>query len=241
MWCLQSWVIPVVFLGIVRDQPEVSAANVLEIVRKTFVYINSRAETVNQARQILLDDESISCLCVQEVVEASHRNDILGPAERDASRLPLMFFDWRGEVRKGQPFQAPGAVKNIEELKAWMDEYLIGADGDKDRKQVARLELEDMIPAIDTSDLARVTSHEDATRIRERFRQTVYPGLSYLLEEFLPYKNYCAELRGLERRALGKSDLAKHAFNKLRFGTFQASQDSSGRCRGEVSGTTRRY
>ena len=44
---LKDWSIPVVILGIVKDDPEIEESpTILEIVRKTFVYINTRAEQV---------------------------------------------------------------------------------------------------------------------------------------------------------------------------------------------------
>lgn len=219
---LQSWHIPVILLGIVRDDPDRPAANVLEVVRRTFVYINTRAEQINRSRKILLNDESINALCVQELVQAAHENDVKPLEERDASRLPLLFFDWRGETRGGQAYPAPAAVKSTVELREWMEEYLLGSDGDE--KQTVRLELTDLIPPLETIDLSQLASHRDSERIRERFKEILYPGLSYLLEGFTPYQQYREEVGRLEREALEGSDLAKHAFSKLRFGASVADE-----------------
>src|SRR5205085_10265277 len=62
---LDTWQIPVVILGVFRADNESThqPANLLEIVRKTFVYINSRAEEVNETRLILLEDEGIPEVC----------------------------------------------------------------------------------------------------------------------------------------------------------------------------------
>lgn len=219
---LVSWNVPVIVLGIVKDIPEHRAANVLEIVRRTFVYINSRAEQVNRSRRLLLDDESVNALCVQELIQASHANDVLPLEERNPATLPLLFFDWRGETRQGQPDPAPAAVKSSIEISEWMGEYILGGDGEE--KQETRLELSDLIPPLKANDLEQVVSHEDARRIRERFRDVIYPGVAYLLEHFAPYEQYNREVRVLEQKALNGSDLAKHAFAKLRFGSYQADQ-----------------
>lgn len=219
---LESWQIPVILLGIVRDNPHRPAANVLEVVRRTFVYINTRAEQINRSRKILLNDESVNSLCVQELVQASHANDVKAMGQRDPSRLPLLFFDWRGATKRGQPDPAPAAVKSTVELREWMEEYILGSDGDE--KQEARLELADLIPPLETRELKQLASHTDSKRIRERFRQILYPGISYLLERFEPYRQYREEVRKLEQQALQGSDLAKHAFSRLRFGTSQADE-----------------
>lgn len=217
---LADWHIPVVILGMFLEDPEKPSATMLEIVRKTFVYINSRAEQVNRSRAILLDDESIVKMCVQEMVQESHSNDTKGPEQRDPKKLPLMLFDWRGETRRGAPVKAPASVISTVELKEWFEEYLIGPDGDE--KQRARLQTRDMIPPLNAQDLTQLVSHQDAARIREQFRKTMYPGLSHVLENFEPFRKYTKELRRLESEVSKDSDLAKHAFQKLRFGTFGA-------------------
>lgn len=219
---LANWQIPVVLLGIVKDNPEEDAAGVLEVVRKTFIYINSRAEQVNKSRKILLDDESVNSLCVQEIVQASHENDVLPLDQRDSTRLPLLFFDWRGETKGGRPWPAPAMVKSTVEIKDWLEEYILGGDGDE--KQEARLETDDLIPPLETDDITRIVTHDDARRIRRQFRRLVYPGLSFLLENFKPYRHYTEEVRKLEADALAESDLARHAFSRLRFGASRADE-----------------
>jgi hypothetical protein len=220
---LMQWQIPVILLGIVKADPAAESASVLEVVRKTFVYINSRAEAVNRARRLLLEDESVNALCVQELIQASHENDVLSIDARDNSLLPLVFFEWRGETRDGRPNPSPAAVISTEEVLGWFREYLLGPDGDD--KQVLRLELADLIPPLTSSDHKQIASHEDARRIRMRFREIVYPGVSVLLRSFTPFADYVREVRRLEREALEGSDLAKHAFSKLRFGSSHAEDD----------------
>ena len=65
-------------------------------------------------------------------------------------------------------------------------------------------------------------SSDDTKRIRKQFKKTILPGLVVFLEEFTPYKKYISECRNFEKEASQKSDLARHAFMKLRFGTHNA-------------------
>lgn len=219
---LDAWQIPVVILGVFRadNDPSHRPANLLEIVRKTFVFINSRAEEVNEARLILLDDEAIQSVCTQEVMQASHTNDCLPDDTRDGSKLPLLFFDWRGQVRwrkdQGEaiPVAAPGSVLSIEEVHSWLDEYVLG-----DTPSVI-LQLEDLDPPLSDSYNDRgILTHEDTARVRKRFLNVVYPGLSYLLEQFTPFKNYVSQIRAFEKSERQKSEAAGYVFQKLRFGS----------------------
>jgi hypothetical protein len=215
---LDTWQIPVVILGVFRADNigDHKPATLLEIVRKTFIYINSRAEEVNEARRILLDDEEIEAVCAQEVVQASHRNDCRAPGERDESRLPLFFFDWRGQSRwtDGGTVSAQGAVLSIEEVHAWLTEYILG-----DKASIA-LQLEDLDPPLSESYReSGILTHDDTNIIRKRFMQIIYPGFSFLLDTFAPFKAYIQTLRKFEKEKTDESEAAKFAFHKLRFGS----------------------
>ena len=215
---LEGWTIPTVILGIVKDQEEVPmTTDFLEVVRKTFVYINSKGEPVSDARSILLDDASINKTCVQEVVQASHENDVKRLEDRDPDILPLLFFDWRDEkVPTGADNPQPSALLKTTELLSWMEEYLLGTDGKGDQKR--NLQLGDMRPPLGEMTPAGRLPSSDTTRIREQFRKTVYPGVRYLLENLKPYKEYIEELRRLETNYTGHTDLHRHAWARLRFG-----------------------
>jgi len=220
---LASWKIPVVVLGIFKAVGNKPAATVLEIVRKTFVYINSKAEEVNEARKILLNDESVNSLCVQELVQTAHSNDSKAVEVRDKARVPLLFFDWRGEVRNHVRQPGPAALKKLEEVYLWFENYLLGEDGCDYQEEA--LALEDLVPPLETFGEDRTLSHEDAKKVRDQFRKTLLPGLLHLIENFTPYKTYITECRKIEAEALKESDLSEHAFMKLRFGTSRASED----------------
>jgi hypothetical protein len=219
---LDNWQIPVVILGVFRadDSPAHSPANLLEIVRKTFVYINSRAEEVNEARRILLDDEQIQAVCTQEVVQASHTNDCLPDNKIDLAKLPLLFFDWRGQVKwrkdegVGAEVIAPGSVLSIVEIYDWLSAYVLG-DNPK-----SVLQLEDMDPPLsDNFEDRNILSHEDTVRIRKQFMNLIYPGLSHLFEQLSPFKTYIEKIRAFEKGKRQESEAAAYAFQKLRFGS----------------------
>ena len=220
---LASWKIPVVILGMFRADPKTQAPNLLEIVRRTFVYINSTAIPVNDARKILLNDESVNAICTQEFVQHFHSNDNKPITERDESLLPLMFFDWRGESPSKRRNAAPASIKSIEEIHSWFEYYILGDDGSDD--QEIELNLTDLIPRLTSFGKEKTLNQEDCERIREQFRKTVLPGLLYFLQNFAPYKKYVTECRKIERQALEESDVSQHAFMKLRFGSHNAGDD----------------
>ncbi len=223
---LAGWTIPVVVLGIFKAVPTKQTASFLEIVRKTFVYINSTAQKIDEARKTLLDDESVVCICTQEVIQDSHSNDCLPVSQRKAAKLPLLMFDWRGATRNNERVPAPAAVKTVEEVRDWLSWYILGEDGSPE--QAEALGLVDLVPPLTTFGKNKKLSHDDAERLRKQFGATVLPGLQFCLEEFAPYKKYIKDCRELERKAIDESDLAQHAFMQLRFGTSRASQDILG-------------
>ena len=220
---LKDWSIPVVILGIVKDDPEIEESpTILEIVRKTFVYINTRAEQVNEARRILLDDESINKLCVQEMIEVSHANDVAKEEEKNPDILPLLFYDWRGEMRHNKPRRQASALLSTTELLGWMEHYILGEDGDDQQK--ARLQIKSMVEPLETTDLSRLVSHTDSKRLRAQFREIMYHGIRYLLENLTPNKQFIRKLNSMEERLNADSDIAQHAFHKLRFGFHHAGE-----------------
>lgn len=221
---LDTWQIPVVILGIFKsdDNAKHKPANLLEIVRKTFVFINQRAEQVNEARRILLDDEEVEAVCTQEIVQASHTNDCKTPAAIDPEQLPLLFFDWRGQMKwrkkenAGVAVVAPGSVLSIEELYGWLKEYIL-ISGYIDTV----LELEDLSPPLSENYLnANTLTFDDTVRIRKQFNKIILPGVAYLLEQFAPYRSYVDKIRAMEKKFRKEAETAAgYAFQKLRFGS----------------------
>jgi hypothetical protein len=219
----EDWKIPVVILNIFKVDKTKKVASLLEIVRKTFVYINSKSERINRAREIMLNDESVNSISTQELIEYSHKNDLKELSDRDNNIIPLIFFDWQGKVINKKQIEGPASLKSIEEIHSWFEEYLLGEDGDQ--RQASELCLTDLTPPLDGYGPKQSLSHADAKRIREQFNKNVQPGLAHLLQNFLPYKKYIDSCREIEVEATKRSDTAKHAFMKLRFGTHNADED----------------
>ena len=63
------------------------------------------------------------------------------------------------------------------------------------------------------------------------------PAVSHLLENFTPYRSYVEALRELEREYEhgGQSDLARHAFYDLRFGTNLAPESIKQKVKGVLA------
>lgn len=218
-----TWRIPVVIISfrVGTGQPE--PPSVLEVVRNIFVYINTEARIVNRARQILLSDESVNAVCTQEIIECSHENDLLQSEKRVSGRLPLLFYDWRGEESEKQRIHAPASVKGVEEICDWFENYVIGEDFKADQETALGI-----IPVHPLKEAfhRRKLNHTDSRSLRKLVRKELLPAVSHLLENFTPYRSYLEELRGLEREYENekRSDLARHAFYELRFGTNLAPE-----------------
>lgn len=215
---LKTWKIPVVLLSLSKINPDESTANLLEIVRRTFVYINKKAQQVNRARELLLDDESVNAICTQEIIRYSHENDCKDIGARDESVLPLIFFDWRGESKK-----ALASIKTIEEVHDWLESFILGSNFES--KQEIELDILETMPPLKGWKSKNLT-HEDASKIRTAFRGKIMQGIVYLLKEFDPYKEYIAKCREIERKEFHKGNAASQfAFMKLRFGAHDAPRE----------------
>ena len=218
-----KWSIPVVVIGFRAVGKEaVPERSILELVRSIFIYINKEARQPNPTRQILLTDESVNAVCAQELLQWSHSNDLRPFEERAKVRLPLLFYDWRGEEDEGKPVFAPAAVKTIEEVKYWLHHYVLGEDFSSQQEvalgvqpvdSLKRAFVERRLPPALSNDLRKV------------FADRVLPGVAHLLENFSPYKRYAERLQALEKEYLDKSDIARHAFYQLRFGNNRGGED----------------
>lgn len=217
----RTWRIPVVIVSFRVSAGQEEPPRVLDVVRNIFVYINTEAKRVNRARQILLSDESVNSVCTQELIQRSHENDLSdAPTPR---RLPLLFFDWRGEESGGQRVQAPASVKGVEEICAWFEYYVLGEDFSIDQEIALGINpVHDLRSAFHCGKL----NHAHARLLRHLVQQELLPAISHLLENFAPYRSYVAALRTLEREyeQEEQNDLARHAFYELRFGTNLAPE-----------------
>ena len=214
----RSWRIPVVIVSFRVGTGPQRPPTVLDVVRNIFVYINTEAKRVSRAREILLSDESVNKVCTQELIQRAHDNDLLADGERDQSVWPLLLYNWREEAG----VSARGALE-VGEICDWFANYVLGEDF-KDDQEVA-LGVDAGHPLHAAFHRERLT-HAESESVREVASRRVLPALWHLLENFSPYASYVRALRQLERRydEETQSDLARHAFHQLRFGTNLAPE-----------------
>lgn len=97
---LQSKV-PVIFLVFhdelgFRSPVDVDSAKLL---RSVFIDLNKHAQSVNRARQILLDDRDPQALCVRALISDTLAKDV-GALNENPPHLPLSLVDWHSEQAK---------------------------------------------------------------------------------------------------------------------------------------------
>ena len=231
----QNWSIPAVLFSV--KQGATTNTSLLDIIRSIFIYINTEAKTPSRARQILLSDESINCICTQEILEYSHQNDVSD--EIDNQKMPLLFYDWRGEQKGSNDVPAPAAVKNIVEIHDWLKFYILGEDFEPEQQAALDIDAADELAGIFYD---KKISHEAVNSIRERFNADARDGLMYLLQNFTPYQNYINFLRGLEDELDSPSH--RYAFDNLKFGTVGSSRtmnDSIAEAQKEILDRIRAY
>jgi len=231
----RKWSIPAVLFSV--KQGATTNTSLLDIIRSIFVYINTEAKTPSRARQILLSDESINCICTQEILEYSHQNDVSD--EIDNQKMPLLFYDWRGEQKGSNDVPAPAAVKNIVEIHDWLKFYILGEDFTPEQREALDIDVTDELADIFQDNKI---SHEAVKSIRERFNTDARDGLMYLLQNFTPYQNYINFLRGLEDELDSPSH--RYAFDNLKFGTVGSSRtmnDSIAEAQKEILDRIRAY
>ena len=240
---LENWSIPVVIIILSKVAGGGQTPSILDVVRNIFIYINTEARGVVKARQILLNNESVTAICTQELLRRSHSNDVIeNETKKDFKIMPLTFFDWRGiekwnkRTKKFLRIPSPSHVKSIEEVHDWFVVYIVGEDYKEVDGQQRVLGLKEMDPPILLSPDDKL-SEGDAERIREKFVGTVMQGVCYLLENFIPYKNYIDEYRKVEKEYTGQNSsiIKGYAFQALLYGTSTETKDLTNDVKTEYS------
>ena len=165
----------------------------------------------------------MNAICTQELLQRSHTNDLRGASKRDPQCLPLLFYDWRGEESEKRKVHAPAAVKSVEEIHNWFKHYILGEDFDE--YQDTKLGI-DPTHSLHGAFHDKKLSYAASEELRSLVNNELLPAIAYLLENFTPYRSYVSTLRHLERKYenTAQSDLARHAFYELRFGTNHAPE-----------------
>jgi hypothetical protein len=195
-----SWTIPIVL--IIFPPTKETADYLLTNMRDIFVTINKEAQKPNRCRQILLDDDSVTSICCQELLDTCHEK---------SPELPLLFFDWRAhdDFRSNPHPQHPAPFMRVEELEDIHINYLIGSDDDE-QEQLTNLWVSDMEEPLSENEA------EKFMQIRERYRQIIMPATIYLLNNFSPLVAYITFLKNLPKACV--SPIQKHALSRLEYG-----------------------
>lgn len=221
------WRIPVVVVSYQADTTG-DLPTVLNVVRSTFVNINTTAKPVSRSRSILLSDGSVNAICTQELLQRSHDADNRDDSSR-STRLPLLFFDWRGEEKGGKPVPSQVAVTGVDEVHDWFERYILGEDLSEQQEDALQRILTDELRAAfrdrrktSKDDHHNVLTHLESNALRDRIHQEHFlDAVAHVLEGFTPFNKYTTDVRSLERdlRNDPAGNLARHAFDLLRYGT----------------------
>ena len=209
-----NWKIPVVIFGVRSiDSQATQDQRTLDVIRRTFVYINTEAKAPSETRQILLNDSLANEICTQEFVNYFHSNDSLPTP--DPSILPLLIFNWRGAHKDSRTDHMPGTLKTIEEIRDWFSHYILGHNWSPQQQEMLGIGV--------TSDLKigfrdHSLKPSSVKALRGLFGKNVLPGVAHLLQNFNPISAYGNKLRDIEKQYNSDSHEARHAFHKFRFG-----------------------
>jgi hypothetical protein len=225
---ITEWQIPVVFIIANKKVPAGESKDLIKIIRKIFMYINMKAERVNDARSILLNDESVECLCVQEIVSAFHKNETidseLSPLEISfkSSYPPLYLIDWLGMNSDASMLKDTRYLFSNIELRNWVRAYLIGEDFGTDVKridktQIERLDLVDINLDFLTQKGVNILTNKDSEKIRKKFDEKIRGSFIDFLINLDPIKNFITKCREYEGN--NSEDITQQkAFSELRYG-----------------------
>jgi hypothetical protein len=216
-----GWNIPVVISGLDRESPV--QASILDVVRNMFVCINTQAKAPSKSRRILLDDEDLTSVCVQELLQYSHENDSIEEVEkRISSRVPLLFYDWRGVTEDGREVPSPASLKSVTEVSEWFKNYVIGDCVNESLVPIFGIDENHRLYAPFVNDQLQQFHTEI---VRTQFRSSILPGIVHLLENFTPYQQYIESVRKAESDWRSKSDIYRHAISLLRFGSHRGGEN----------------
>ncbi|MCF8001392.1 MAG: hypothetical protein K9K32_00495 [Halanaerobiales bacterium] len=221
---LKDWQIPVVFLVPNKIERAVESDGFLEIIRKIFMYINMKAEEVNDSRAILLNDESIECICTQETISKFHKNDIDDETKKYIP--PLYLVDWRGERGDTKSITNERYIYENKEMRNWLGEYVIGRDftyTSQGEKQLKTLDLYDLdLDLINSNTI----SQSDAKKIRGNYNDLIRDAFIKFITHLKPYNNYIKKCRNYEI-ANSNNDSEKKAFMEMRYGYITKMKSES--------------
>jgi hypothetical protein len=200
-----NWKIPTVILNIITNQEH----DIISIIRKLFVYINTKGERINRTQEILLNDESVNAMCTQELINYCHQNDNKEEEEREEC-LPLYIFDWKG--RTNLKTENNFYLLTVEEIHEWFENYILDVDASDKQKHLLIIE----------SNFFEKTTVIDKGKqiiVRDNFVEYILEGMIHILYNFTPYKIFI-ELTNQFINDITESDIKYLLQEKLRFDTI---------------------
>ena len=223
---IKDWQIPVVFLVANKKVASGESKDLIAIIRKIFMYINMKAERVSDTRSILLNDESVECICVEEIVSSFHV--IYFNENPNKEYPPLYLIDWLGENSDASMLKDTRYLFSNIELRNWMREFLIGEDfKESDRKsdtlQMKRLEMLDM--NFDFLNNDSVLTQSDTELIRNKFNSMIRDFFISFIVKLKPINKYITLCREYESNN-SNEDAQVQAFSQLRYGYIHKEESN---------------
>lgn len=200
---LPDWKVPVQLVCIHLDGMSSSLTNpsLIDAVRRIFITINNSARRVSIARKILLNDILPLDIVSQEIIEYCRTNA--------SSKLPLEFFDWRGDDESTLI-----NVLHIVELNEILNKYF----GFGNEEEVSGRNGRSLPGWLNSAGISRgFLSFEESDLFRGKIQEFV-KGIHELISKIEPFRKYISEIERFERN--NSSDIAyKYCFDFERFGT----------------------
>jgi len=215
-----KWNIPVIILSCSKEGSAGENGNgqsILRVIRSIFININREAKEPTRSRQILLSDSEINAICVQEILNCSHENDLKSTQDQSEEIPPLIIYNWR-EARKGEPSPS---IFNVEEIHDWLETYILGEDFSTEQEVVLGIDPMHPLKGIFTSRELSMDVHDS---IRTLVREGPNSGIIHLIGNFEPLRKYISGIKKIENELTSQTDVARHAFYKLRFGSNQGEE-----------------
>ena len=203
-----SWKIPIVL--IIFPPFTTTPDYLLSSLRDIFVTINTEAKSPNRCRTVLLNDNSLSSICCQELLDFTHNDS--------SAKIPLLFFDWRAhdDSRNNQYPQHSAPFMRVEELHDLQSTFLLGSDSDR-QDQHRALSVREMDEPLSEDEF------EKNSQLRGRYREILMPAVIHLLSNFAPLVPYVKFLKELPAEC--DTLIQKHALSLLEYGSDYGTQD----------------
>ncbi len=196
----KDWKIPAVLLCIHKEKDSKVKVGLLEAVRRVFIDINNKAERITEARKILLNDSLVLDVISQEIIEFAHSSD-------DDRRVPLVFFNWRGDQDKEKK-SSFSSVVSVEEINRLLNSYF-ELPSENDKSPVLPNWLRNA--SIPEGEL----SYNASTNVRKFVNNEFVPGFHVFLKSIQPFKNYLSELEDIFSTPNGKYSFEKDAYDTV--------------------------